>query len=164
MKYLLSFIILLNASSVFSMQTHHRLGMKILPVNNTDSKIHVSGMTGVKPRLGEERPWVYENFGPKSEKKAAAFLINHTMRIETAAAIFKVMCPAEMPGWLFAFGKLKATQEKLIAEKIQFSLNGKSRIKIIINDDNVKFENLPRKEYVPKELKTQNQLFVVFGN
>lgn len=164
MKYILSFLLLLNASFTFSMQSNHRFGMKIVAVNNTDSTIDVTGMNGVKPRLGEERPWRFENFGPKSEKKGFPFLIHNTMRIETAKAIFEVMCPKEMPGWLFAFGKLKATQEELEAKKVQFSLTGKSRIKLIINEDEVQFESLPRKEYVPKELKTENQLSIIFQN
>lgn len=114
------------------MQSNHRFGMKVLLVNDTDATINVTGTTGVKPRIGEELPWRYENFGPKSEKKGTQFLINEVMRIETAQAIFEVMCPKEMPGWLFAFGTLKGSKEQLEAKKIQFSLIGKSKIKLII--------------------------------
>lgn len=164
MKYIFSFLLILNASLAFSMQSNHRFGMKIVTVNNTNSSIDVTGMTGIKPRIGEERPWRYDNFGPNSEKKGTQFLINEIMRIETANAIFEVSCPKEMPGWLFAFGTLKDTQEELIAEKIQFSLSGKSKIKLIVNNDKVRFEEMPRKEYIPSQIKTQSQLPIVLYN
>lgn len=164
LKYLFSCTLLLNVSLSFSMLSNERFLMKIKPINNTDSAISVTGMTGRMPRIGEELPWRYENFGPKSEKKASNFGINGTMHIETAEAVFEVLCPREMPGWLFAFGTLKQTQEPLVAKKIQFSLSGKSKIKIIVNDTAVEFENLPRKEYVPRELKTRNQLAILIGN
>lgn len=113
-----------------------------VPVNKTDSAIKVSGMTGIKPRLGQERPWSYENFGPKSEKKETHFLYTETMRIETDIAIFEVACPQEMIATIVAFGTLKKTQESIEAKKFRFLLSGETKIRLIINDASIDFEDI----------------------
>lgn len=163
-NYFFTFLLLSASISLFSMQSNDRFNMKIFPVNNTNSSIKVTGMTGRKPRIGEDTPWHFKNFDAKDAKKAFNFGINGTMRIETEKAIFEFNCPKEMPGWLFAFGTIKETQEQLEAKKIQFSLTAKSKIKVTVNDENIELEHIPQKEYVPKVLKTSQQLPIVFGN
>lgn len=142
-------LLLLSSLSVNGMQDNAKelarkaaIAFHWIPINKTDSAIKVSGMNGIKPRLGQERPWSYENFGPKSEKKETHFLYTETMRIETDMAIFEVTCPQEMVATIVAFGILKKTQEPIDAKKFRFLLSGESKIRLIINDESIDFEDI----------------------
>lgn len=125
-----------------------------IPVNDTNSVIQFTGMTGIKPRRGEERPWCFESFKSKTQKPEHHFLHTEVACVETETAKFEIRCPQELVSTVVAFGVLKKTQEEIEAKTFRLLRDGKSKLRIVVNESSIEFEDITNEckpfEYTPR--------------